>query len=145
MHITSHSRFLVLISYSYQNIYSAYGSRNIVGCDILDHCDILDDYTMYCDYKDRTLRVWEHAGQAIVQMARSKNSGLEYAIKFFISCAAFVAEEGMYRKGSGAQVKSCLSQFLPQVCSFYCSQKRFHCPFASCEPCCAVRVPITIL
>jgi hypothetical protein len=36
------------------------------------------------------------AGQAIVQMARSRVNGLEYAIKFFISKGAFEAERDLY-------------------------------------------------
>jgi hypothetical protein len=35
------------------------------------------------------------AGQAVVQMARSKVNGLEYAVKFYVSKAAFDAECAM--------------------------------------------------
>lgn len=59
------------------------------------------------------------AGQAVVQMARSKMTGLEYAIKFFVSVTAYKVECGMYRRGSGVQ-DSELAQFLPQVPNFHC-------------------------
>jgi hypothetical protein len=47
-------------------------------------------------------------------MARSQRDGLEYAIKFFVSRAAFETELEMYGKG-GATQASHLAQFLPQV------------------------------
>ena len=54
------------------------------------------------------------AGQAVVQMVRSTRNGQEYAIKFFVSRAAFNVERGMYVAGN-AQQGSPLAQFLPQV------------------------------
>ena len=48
-------------------------------------------------------------------MARSRLNGLEYAIKFFVSRAAFNAEHAMYRAGSDTQASG-LAKFLPQVC-----------------------------
>lgn len=59
--------------------------------------------------------VWHGAGQAIVQIARSPTSGLEYAIKFFASEAAYKVETGIYRREDGVH-SSDLVQFLPQVC-----------------------------
>ena len=54
------------------------------------------------------------AGQAIVQMARSKYDAMEYAIKFYVSHAAFKAESALYSQRTTAQVTE-LAQFLPQV------------------------------
>jgi hypothetical protein len=54
------------------------------------------------------------AGQAVVQMAKSQYDGLEYAIKFFISGAAYVAELAMYDCRGDTQGSS-LAQFLPKV------------------------------
>lgn len=56
------------------------------------------------------------AGQAIVQIARSQTSGLEYAIKFFATEAAYKVEAGLYRREDGVH-SSDLVQFLPQVLS----------------------------
>ena len=50
------------------------------------------------------------AGQAIVQMARSKHNSLEYAIKFFALRSAFDAEAALYRDR-----RNPLGQFLPKV------------------------------
>ena len=47
-------------------------------------------------------------------MARSRVNGLEYAIKFFVSRAAFQAEHAMYRPGGNTQASG-LAKFLPQV------------------------------
>jgi hypothetical protein len=47
-------------------------------------------------------------------MAKSQHDGLEYAIKFFVSRAAFNAELGMYDRGGGTQASN-LAQFLPKV------------------------------
>ena len=55
-----------------------------------------------------------YAGQAIVQMARSKTSGLEFAIKFFISSTAFAAERAMYKR-EGDSHSNDLAHFLPKV------------------------------
>jgi hypothetical protein len=52
------------------------------------------------------------AGQAIVQMAKSQVTGMEYAIKFFISQSAFAAEQALYLDANNP-----LTKFLPQVCS----------------------------
>jgi hypothetical protein len=49
-------------------------------------------------------------------MAKGKHDGLEYAIKFFVSRAAFVVEKELYERGSGAYTDG-LAQFLPQVLS----------------------------
>lgn len=49
-----------------------------------------------------------------MQMARGVRDGLEYAIKFFVTRAAFGVEKAMYARGSGAQANE-LAQFLPQV------------------------------
>lgn len=65
-------------------------------------------------------------GQAIVQMAMSKTTRLEYAIKFFLSAAGFNEERGLYRQGSGITGGN-FAQFLPKVCcspAFYCVQVR---------------------
>lgn len=56
------------------------------------------------------------AGQAIVQMAMSKGSREEYAIKFFVSRTAFHEEAAMYSRDGGDQAND-LVQFLPQVLS----------------------------
>jgi hypothetical protein len=50
----------------------------------------------------------------VVQMAKSQYDGLEYAIKFFISRAAFNAELPMYDSRGDTQGSS-LAQFLPKV------------------------------
>jgi hypothetical protein len=50
-------------------------------------------------------------GQAIVQMARSRLSGHEYAIKFFLCPEAFKAESALYQDGCSNP----LCQFLPLV------------------------------
>jgi hypothetical protein len=50
----------------------------------------------------------------VVQMAKSQHDGLEYAIKFFISRAAFIAELAMYGCRGDTQGSS-LAQFLPKV------------------------------
>jgi hypothetical protein len=47
-------------------------------------------------------------------MAKSQYDGLEYAIKFFISRAAFLAELAMY-DCQGETQGSSLAQFLPKV------------------------------
>jgi hypothetical protein len=47
-------------------------------------------------------------------MAKSQYDGLEYAIKFFISRAAFIAELAMY-DCKGCTKSSSLAQFLPKV------------------------------
>ena len=47
-------------------------------------------------------------------MARSKYDGLEYAIKFYVSRAAFEAESGLYSERAASQVTG-LARFLPQV------------------------------
>jgi hypothetical protein len=47
-------------------------------------------------------------------MAKSQYDGLEYAIKFFISRAAFNAELAMYDSRGDTQGSS-LAQFLPKV------------------------------
>ena len=58
--------------------------------------------------------VW-HAGQAIVQMARSKfNSHMEYAIKFFMTRKVFEAEAGLYQDKNNS-----LGKFLPEVCGLH--------------------------
>ena len=49
-------------------------------------------------------------------MARSKYDAVEYAIKFYVSRAAFEAESGLYSQRAAAQVTG-LSQFLPRVCN----------------------------
>ena len=60
-----------------------------------------------------------HAGQAIVQMARCKRSGVEYAAKFFVAEGAFDAESAMYGRDAhsahSAQHAPALAQFLPQL------------------------------
>jgi hypothetical protein len=50
----------------------------------------------------------------VVQMAKSQHNGLEYAIKFFVSRAAFNAELSLYDHGGDTQ-GSGLAQFLPEV------------------------------
>jgi hypothetical protein len=55
-------------------------------------------------------------------MAKSQYDGLEYAMKFFISKAAFVAELAMYDSGGDTQGSS-LAQFLPKVRSFQLAWK----------------------
>jgi hypothetical protein len=57
---------------------------------------------------------FDFAGQAVVQMAKSQYDNMEYAIKFFVSRAAFDAEMAMYDCRGGAQTSS-LAQFLPKV------------------------------
>jgi hypothetical protein len=47
-------------------------------------------------------------------MAKSQYDGLEYAIKFFVSTDAFVAELAMYDSRGDTQGSS-LAQFLPKV------------------------------
>ena len=47
-------------------------------------------------------------------MARSQSTGLEYAIKFFVSEAAYSVEHGIYRTGSGNHGSE-LARFMPQV------------------------------
>ena len=47
-------------------------------------------------------------------MARSKRTGLEYAVKLFASRAAFDVESTMYASGSASGARG-LAQFLPQV------------------------------
>jgi hypothetical protein len=47
-------------------------------------------------------------------MAKSQYDDLEYAIKFFVSRAAFDAELAMYDCRGGPQTSS-LAQFLPKV------------------------------
>jgi hypothetical protein len=70
------------------------------------------------------------AGQAVVQMAKSKHDRLEYAIKFFVSRAAFDVEQAMYGQGSGAH--SCgLAQFLPKVSS--CTKLDCQCLRSMCS------------
>ena len=54
------------------------------------------------------------AGQGVVQMARSKHNGLEYAIKFYVSRSAFTAEFGLYSQRT-SQKAAGLAQFLPEV------------------------------
>ena len=54
------------------------------------------------------------AGQAVVQMAKSRHNRLEYAIKFYLSQAAFEAEVELYGTRGGAPA-SPLAQFLPLV------------------------------
>lgn len=56
-----------------------------------------------------------HAGQAVVQMARSTVNGLEYAIKFFVARSAFDVERDMYGQSKDNTEACGLSQFLPQV------------------------------
>ena len=60
---------------------------------------------MFCQWR---------AGQAVVQMARGKNDGVEYAIKFYVSRAAFEAERGLYSQRTSTQATG-LAQFLPKV------------------------------
>lgn len=55
------------------------------------------------------------AGQAIVQMAKCKFSGIEYAIKFYVSLRAFKKEAHLYSKKRSSKNLDCLSQFLPLV------------------------------
>jgi hypothetical protein len=55
-----------------------------------------------------------HAGQAVVQMARSVRNGVEYAIKFFVSRDAFNVEHALYVHGTGPAATG-LAQFLPLV------------------------------
>jgi hypothetical protein len=69
-------------------------------------------YYFHTPVKHRTLSTC--AGQAVVQMARSRLNGLEYAIKFYLSKAAFDAESGLYSQREGAQNVG-LAQFLPEV------------------------------
>jgi hypothetical protein len=60
-----------------------------------------------------------HAGQAIVQMAYSPNSRLEYAVKFFIARDAFEQERALYCGHNP------LGRFLPQV--FFLSARGYVC------------------
>lgn len=55
------------------------------------------------------------AGQAVVQMAISKRTRSEYAIKFFLSREAFNEESGLYSQGKHAK-SGTFAQFLPRVC-----------------------------
>ena len=48
-------------------------------------------------------------GQAVVQMARGRYDGVEYAIKFFVSRAAFEAERGLYSLRTSDKA-TCLAQ-----------------------------------
>ena len=57
----------------------------------------------------------KHAGQSVVQMSNYQHGGLEYAIKFYVSRAAFDAECALYSQRNTAHVTE-LAQFLPQVC-----------------------------
>lgn len=57
-------------------------------------------------------------GQAVVQMAVRDGTMEQYAIKFFLSAAAYNEEHGLYRQGSGAQGGD-LAQFLPKVLKVY--------------------------
>lgn len=50
-------------------------------------------------------------------MARSRHSRVEYAIKWFVSRAAFESERALYDKRSGSDA-SVLAQFLPKVTLF---------------------------
>ena len=54
------------------------------------------------------------AGQAVVQMARGQRDKREYALKFFVSRAAFDAEAALYAQGRSSATGG-LAQFLPQV------------------------------
>lgn len=72
------------------------------------------------------------AGQAVVQMARSIQNGMEYAIKFYVSRAVFDLEQGMYAQGGGAQAGD-LAQFLPQVC-IQIPQALLHICTLHCDP-----------
>ena len=47
-------------------------------------------------------------------MARGRYDGVEYAIKFYVSRAAFEAERGLYSQRT-SQKATGLAQFLPQV------------------------------
>ena len=47
-------------------------------------------------------------------MARGKHDGVEYAIKFYVSRAAFEAESELYSQRTTSQVTG-LAQFLPKV------------------------------
>ena len=51
-----------------------------------------------------------HAGQAVVQFAKHTASEQEFAVKFFLSAAAFSAERGQYTDKSTP-----LWRFLPQL------------------------------
>lgn len=53
------------------------------------------------------------AGQAVVQMAKSTRDGLEYAIKFFVSQAAFHAESELH--SCATSDFNPLVKFLPKV------------------------------
>ena len=50
------------------------------------------------------------AGQAVVQFAKDRRNGLEYAIKFFLSYSAFTDEASLYTDRGNP-----LGQFLPEV------------------------------
>ena len=50
----------------------------------------------------------------MVQMARGRHDGVEYAIKFYVSRAAFEAERGLYSQRASRNATG-LAQFLPQV------------------------------
>ena len=54
------------------------------------------------------------AGQAVVQMAKGRHDGVEYAIKFYVSRSAFKAEMGLYSQRTSKHASG-LGQFLPQV------------------------------
>ena len=47
-------------------------------------------------------------------MARGRHGGVEYAIKFYVSRAAFEAERGLYSQRASNN-KTNLAQILPQV------------------------------
>ena len=47
-------------------------------------------------------------------MARGRHDGVEYAIKFYVSRAAFEAEKGLYSQRTSRNATG-LAQFLPQV------------------------------
>jgi hypothetical protein len=55
------------------------------------------------------------AGQAVVQMARHSRSGLEYAIKFFVT-STFYDEAAIYQDRSNGLGRHADRLKLPQVC-----------------------------
>lgn len=64
-----------------------------------------------CEYPERLISCAQDvrtAGQAVVQMARHRLEGKDYAIKFFVSNRAFESEAALYQD-------RVLGEFLPKV------------------------------
>eukprot|EP00892_Ulva_mutabilis_P003618 jgi/Ulvmu1/1628/UM113_0005.1 len=73
--------------------------------DTLAGQDILGSLVLEPGHSNRM-----HGGQAVIQFAKDRNSGRQYALKFFLSHAAFAGEAALYTDRS-----SPLGPFLPQL------------------------------